>query len=183
MPKSTLQAKMNSSTAAAADNEKRDDQDPDPVGVVVEYAAKTVVVHKISSLRYCLCKVENAVLTIIICRCCRDVNAFCRNVAGRRDAIFAFGKETLRRLQAIRCRELSSKTSAWQNTSRKKIKIPFCFPKSFGRRMPLPVRTVPNLQMGSLSLFLEGFCRAFCLKNSPPEARVLPHAPARQIKI
>jgi hypothetical protein len=45
VPKSTLQAKMNSSTAAAADNEKRDDQDPDPVGVVVEYAAKTVVVH------------------------------------------------------------------------------------------------------------------------------------------
>ena len=70
-------------TAAAADDKKGDDQDPDPVIVVVEYAAKTVVVHKISSLRYCLCRVENAVLTIIICRSGRDVNAFCRNVAGR----------------------------------------------------------------------------------------------------
>ena len=38
------------SSATAADDKKRDDQDPDPAIVVVEYAAKTVVIHKISSL-------------------------------------------------------------------------------------------------------------------------------------
>lgn len=37
-------------TAAAANYEKRDDEDPDPV--VVKNTAKTVVIHKISSLRY-----------------------------------------------------------------------------------------------------------------------------------
>ena len=42
--------RFNGSSATAADDKKCDDQDPDPTIVVVEYAAKTVVIHKISSL-------------------------------------------------------------------------------------------------------------------------------------
>jgi hypothetical protein len=36
--------------AAAGDEKKRDDKDPDPV--IVKNTAKTVVIHKISSLKW-----------------------------------------------------------------------------------------------------------------------------------
>ena len=50
--------------AAAGDEKERNDKDPDPV--IVKKTAKTVVIHKKSSLNeYVL--VENTVLTIIIC--------------------------------------------------------------------------------------------------------------------
>ncbi len=50
--------------AAAGDEKESDDKDPDPV--IVEKSAKAVVIHKISSLGD-MCKIENAVLTIILC--------------------------------------------------------------------------------------------------------------------
>ncbi len=50
---------------AAGDEKECDDKDPDPV--IVKETAKTVVIHKISSLIVCVL-VENGVLTIIICR-------------------------------------------------------------------------------------------------------------------